>query len=346
MRYFPVFVDLAGAKAVVVGGGEEALRKIRLLLKTRVAIVLVAAELPAELHNNPNVTLETTPYSAAMLGGASLVFSADEHLNAVVSADAKARNIPVNAVDDAALSTFIVPSIVDRDPVVVAIGTEGTAPVLGQMIRAKVDALLPQNLGKLAVKASGLRDWLATIVSVNAQRRAFWWSFFAGASGRDIDLADPVAFHLETQDLAHAHAGAPQGQVDFISVGTLDVELLTLKTQRLMMEADVIITDGRVHPAFLETARRDATRFVCELPAGDLLLARVNRGQRVVRLVGGDVHGLKLASQEQKTLKHHGKARIYFHAVGEPAPLPQPIAELVPFPVRDDIRDAILKAAS
>ena len=144
MRYFPIFVDLVDARVVVVGGSEEALRKIRLLLKTPARIEVIAPELHEELAAEPRVLWVAKSYDATLLDGATLVYSADAALNAQVSADAMARGIQVNAVDDAEISSFIVPSIVDRDPVVVAIGTEGTAPVLAQGIRQKIDGLLPE----------------------------------------------------------------------------------------------------------------------------------------------------------------------------------------------------------
>ncbi|NMD08654.1 MAG: siroheme synthase, partial [Phyllobacteriaceae bacterium] len=130
MRYFPVFIDLKDRRVVVVGGGEEATRKVRLLLKSQAKIEVIAQELHSELTSNPRIVWTAKNFEAAALDGAALVYSADKTLNALVSAAAQARGIPVNAVDEADISTFIVPSIVDRDPVVIAIGTEGTAPVL------------------------------------------------------------------------------------------------------------------------------------------------------------------------------------------------------------------------
>ncbi len=149
MRYFPIFVDLKGRRVVVVGGGEEATRKIRLLLKTEAVIEVIAAELHPELAANDRIRWAAKAFDAALLEGAALVYSADKDLNPTVSAAAQARGIPVNAVDEADISTFIVPSIVDRDPVVVAIGTEGTAPVLAQGIRARIDGMLPRASASL-----------------------------------------------------------------------------------------------------------------------------------------------------------------------------------------------------
>ena len=150
MRYFPIFVDLKDRKVIVVGGGEEALRKVRLLLKTKARILVVAPLLHDELAAEPRLEWLATQFSPKQLDGAALVYAAEPAINEVVSAEARARGIPVNVIDVAEISTFLTPSIVDRDPVVIAIGTEGTAPVLGQGIRARLDAELPQALGELA----------------------------------------------------------------------------------------------------------------------------------------------------------------------------------------------------
>jgi uroporphyrin-III C-methyltransferase/precorrin-2 dehydrogenase/sirohydrochlorin ferrochelatase len=180
MRYFPVFFDLEDRKVVVIGGGEEALRKVRLLLKTSAKIDVVAPVLHDELAAEPRVRWAGKAYEAGYLDGAALVYSADKELNERVSKDAQARGIPVNAVDAADISSFIVPSIVDRDPVVVAIGTEGTAPVLAQGIRMKIDALLPQDMGELARRAASLREHVAGRIPFANRRRSFWQEFFFG----------------------------------------------------------------------------------------------------------------------------------------------------------------------
>jgi uroporphyrin-III C-methyltransferase/precorrin-2 dehydrogenase/sirohydrochlorin ferrochelatase len=186
MRYFPLFLDLKDRRAVIVGGGEEALRKVRLLLKTEARIDVVAPvlhdELAAELAAG-RISWLGKVFSPGLLDDAAIVYSADPALHEAVSQAAQARGIPVNAVDDAALSTFVTPSIVDRDPVVVAIGTEGAAPMLGQGIRARIDAMLPQALGKLAETASSLRARVAQTVPQGRQRRSFWQRYFFGSLG-------------------------------------------------------------------------------------------------------------------------------------------------------------------
>ncbi len=316
MRYFPIFVDLQGRRVVVVGGGEEALRKVRLLLKTDAIIEVIAPQLHAELAESSRVHWVGTEFRPALLDGAALVCSADKALNAQVSAEAQARGIPVNAVDEADISTFIVPSIVDRDPVVVAIGTEGTAPVLGQSIRAKIDGLLPHSLGKVAARAQGLRERVANLVPAGNRRRAFWHDFFFGGPRAALELDDDVAFDLAFHDAVYAQSKPAQGRVSLVGAGPGDPELLTLKAHRKLQEADVIVYDRLVSPGVLELSRRDAVR----IPVGKtpfevspkqseinaILVREAGKGLHVVRLKGGDPYMFGRGGEEQAALEAAG----------------------------------------
>jgi uroporphyrin-III C-methyltransferase / precorrin-2 dehydrogenase / sirohydrochlorin ferrochelatase len=318
MRYFPIFVDLKDARVVVVGGGEEALRKVRLLLKTDARIDVIAAELHDELRANPRVNWLARVYSARLLDGATLVYSSHQDLNPQVSADAKARGIQINAVDQADISTFIVPSIVDRDPVVVAIGTEGTAPVLGQGIRAEIDARLPSELGALASRAAQLRGHVAEYVPHGNRRRAFWQKFFFGDVREAFFAKDKKQFATAFRDALTSESAAPVGSVSLVGAGPGDAELLTLKAQRKLHEADVIVYDRLVSPAVLEMARRDAVRIpVGKTPyvpspkqseINDILITEAKKGLRVVRLKGGDPYVFGRGGEEQAALEAQGIA--------------------------------------
>jgi uroporphyrin-III C-methyltransferase / precorrin-2 dehydrogenase / sirohydrochlorin ferrochelatase len=318
MRYFPVFVDLKGRKVTVVGGGEEALRKVRLLLKTEADIAIVAPDLHDELKSEKRVRWIAQDYKAALLDGSTLVYSAEKDLNAQVSADAQVRGIPVNAVDEAEISTFIVPSIVDRDPVVIAIGTEGTAPVLAQGIRSKIDALLPQKLGSLARAAATLRERVAKIVPAGNRRRSFWQEYFFGGPRDAFLCGDAASYELALGDAIYAEAKPAKGRVSIVGAGPGDPELLTLKAHRKIQEADVIVHDRLVSPAILEMARRDAVR----IPVGkkgyepspkqneinDILYREAAKGLHVVRLKGGDPYVFGRGGEEQASLTAKGIA--------------------------------------
>lgn len=340
MRYFPIFVDLKDRKVVVVGGGEEALRKVRLLLKTKARILVVAPLLHDELAAEPRVEWLATQFSPRQLDGAALVYAAEPAVNEAVSAEARGRGIPVNAIDVAEISTFLTPSIVDRDPVVIAIGTEGTAPVLGQGIRARLDAELPQALGELAAKANALRSRVAKEVPHGNRRRSFWAKFFFGRI-RDAVVAGDVEGYAHELSIALKDEAAPSlGRISIVGAGPGDPELLTLKAQRKLLEADVIVHDRNVSSSILELARRDAERFAVSTTQFDIstVLARqAQAGKHVVFLVSGDVdHG----SDEVSVLEQHGFAvDIVPGIVGE-------TARPFPFMSRDDIASEMLRAAS
>lgn len=340
MRYFPIFFDLDNRPVTVVGGTEEALRKIRLLLKTGAHINVIAPELHDELAAEPRVNWIARGYHAGLLEGAALVYSADAALNERVASDARALGIPVNAVDNPDISTFIVPSIVDRDPVVVAIGTEGTAPILGQGLRARIDAMLPQALGDLARAASGLRERVADALPPGNRRRSFWYRFFFG-DVRDAFIAgDSCNYLAGVEALFQSEAHPARGSVAFVSLGSEDPELLTIKAQRKLQEADIIVHDRAVPIAILEMARRDAVRNPVKGELYDgatgLLIAEASAGKRVVRLSMNEP-----SLEETVSVAAEG---IAFDAIPAVA-LPRP-ADIIAFPVREDIRDDILRAAS
>jgi len=303
MRYFPLFFDVQNARVVVVGGCEEALRKVRLLAKTEAKIEVIAPKLHAELAANPSVVWTAKVYAAKHIRGAAIVISADKELNAKVYADAKGLGIPVNAVDDAALSTFIIPAIVDRDPVVVAIGTEGAAPVLAQHIRARVDNLLPLTLGGFAKRAAALREIVAKRLAHGNPRRAFWSDYFFGSVAEASRDSDAVAYELALGDALFNHSHGVSRRISHLVVPAA-VDLLTLRDQRLLMEADYIVHDAATPSALLEMARRDAVR---------LLPHQID----MIENVSGNVLHIKVIKQNA-----------------------------APFPAREELSDAILRAAS
>ena len=340
MRYFPIFFDLEGRKAVVVGGGEEALRKVRLLLKTNARILVIAPLLHDELASEPRVEWLARRFVPDLLDGAALVYAADPELNNLVSVEAKARGIPVNVIDGAEISTFITPSIVDRDPVIVAIGTEGTAPVLGQGIRARIDAMLPNALGKLAEKANALRPRVANEVPQGSRRRSFWNRFFFG-SIRDAAIAGDEAGYAHELNIALVDEAKPSvGRVSLVGAGPGDPELLTLKAQRKLQEADVIVYDGQIGSGILELSRRDAARIVAgnsQFEINSILIREARGGKHVVLLVSGDVD---TGSDEQAALEDCGIAVEIVPGISTPA------AKVFPFMSREDITNEILRAAS
>ena len=323
MKYFPLFIDLEGRRVLVVGGGEAAAQKVRLLLKTEARVSVVAEALSGELRElgrAGRVDAQDRALQPSDFEDAALVFAASgsAEIDERVAAWATAREVPVNVVDKPDLSRFITPAIVDRDPVVIAIGTEGTAPVLAQGIKADLESNLPLGLGVLAAEAGRMRARVAETLPTGAPRRAFWREFFFGPI-RDAFLAG------ETRDFEHgvdraldsdSDREAPLGRVALVGAGPGDPELLTLKAQRLLREADVIVYDRLVGEKVLEFARRDAKRICVGKTPGQpspkqieinrTLTVEALKGQRVVRLKGGDPYVFGRGGEEQSALEALG----------------------------------------
>jgi len=321
MRYFPVFADLDGAHVLVAGGGEQAAQKVRLLRKSGARIAVVAEAVCDELAGlgeGGAIDLLRRPFRANDVRGRRLVYVAtgDRALDVAVSRAAEARGVPVNVVDAPELSTFITPAIVDRAPVTVAIGTEGAAPVLAREIRARIEAMLPANLGALAVRAQALRERAAAAVADPRARRRLWERLLQGPfrravlAGAETEAERILADELKVGTRQHA------GRVALIGCGPGDPDLLTLKALQRLQEADVLVIDRLVDPRILEYARRDAERiFVGKDPRGastpqaeiDRILVReAKAGKVVARLKGGDPFIFGRAAEEMAALQQAG----------------------------------------
>jgi|SRR5262245_9433206 len=316
MRYFPLFADLAGADVLVVGGGEAAARKVRLLRKTSARITVVAETVTEELRalaERGGIAILPRAFLPHDLHGQRLVYAAtgDGLCDSAVSRAAKARGIPVNVIDQPALSTFITPAIVDRDPVTVAIGTEGAAPVLARQIKTLLETLLPANLGMLARRARDLRQIVARAVIDPRRRRRFWERLLGGPFRRAVLCgAEDEAGRILATELAGQHGStqATPGRVTLIGCGPGDPDLLTLRAVQRLQEADVLVVDRLVDAKILEYARRDAERvFVGKTPRGPatsqaeinrLIVREARAGRAVARLKGGDPFIFGRAAEE------------------------------------------------
>jgi uroporphyrin-III C-methyltransferase/precorrin-2 dehydrogenase/sirohydrochlorin ferrochelatase len=323
LRYFPIFLDVDGRDVLVIGGGEKALQKMRLLTKTSARLKIVAAEVSEEiaaLGRAGTVTILQRNFTPADVEGAVMVFAAndDAELDQEVSAAARAAGVPVNVVDGPAHSTFITPAIVDRDPIVVAIGTEGTAPILAREIKAKIEAFLPVNFGRLARTAQGLRERVLEAVVDPTDRRRAWEALLQGRWRELVLAGDAVAAEREfAHQLGAAQSNAqPLGSVSLIGCGPGEPDLITLKAQQYLQSADVLVVDRLVNPGILEYARRDAVRIdVGKEPEGpsalqddinQILVREALKGQRVVRLKGGDAFVFGRAAEEMAAVRAAG----------------------------------------
>ena len=320
LNAFPVFMRVEGRAVVIAGGGDEALAKARLLGQSSATIRIVAQDPDAHLvewaaANGAELVRE--PWSAAHLDAAILAFAAtgEEADDAAVVADARRAGIPANAVDRPELYDFFTPALVNRAPVAVAIGTEGAGPVLAQLIRARIDRMLPPSLGRLATLAAAWRDRAESLLPKGAARRGFWRSFFTGAPARALHAGDEAAAQRAIADLLDA-GGRPAGHVALVGAGPGAEDLITLRAHRLMMEADVIVHDALVPEAVVALGRRDAERIAAGKRKGchaktqseinELLVELGRAGKRVVRLKSGDPLVFGRAGEEMAALRAAG----------------------------------------
>ncbi|WP_411974944.1 siroheme synthase CysG [Sulfitobacter faviae] len=303
MDHFPIFLATRGQKFLLSGGGEAALAKLRLLMKTEAALHVFAPDPAAEIvdwHAAGKLTLHRRPLGAADLPGARLFYAADEDdtLDAENAALAHAAGVLVNIVDNLHDSEFITPAIVDRDPVTVAIGTEGAAPVLARAIKADLEERLPVTLGPLARIGKGFRK-LADALPMGRARRDFWREYYFATGPRAMaEGKDTVRPALKTLLHTHLTRKAREGHVAFVGGGPGDPELLTLKARRALDEADVVIYDRLISPEILELARREALMIdvgkegfgpsTAQEHINALLVEHAQSGAQVVRLKSGD----------------------------------------------------------
>ncbi|MEM1264987.1 MAG: siroheme synthase CysG, partial [Pseudomonadota bacterium] len=323
MKSFPMFILTSGRRVVVLGGGEQAAQKTRLILKTDAEILLATPILDAELQGvvaQGRARHDPGPVTRDTFRGAALSFVATgcPGADAALHAVAKAAGALVNVVDRPDLCDAITPSIVDRDPVVVAIGTEGTAPVLGRAIKTDIEALLPPRLGGLAALAGRLRGAVAHRLPP-ATRRAFWAWVFKGAparlyaEGAEEDAAALIKTAIETRTVPE---GAGEGHIALVGAGPGARDLLTLRAVERLQEADIIYYDRLVDPEVLELARRDAERVYVGKAVGAsvwpqdrisaLIVAEARKGRRVVRLKSGDPSIFGRAGEELSAARAAG----------------------------------------
>ena len=317
---FPAFFKVSDRKVAIFGGGAEAAAKARLIANTSAAAILYAPDFEADAlaaaraHAIPRVEAEFDP---AQLDGAALVFAAtgNRALDREIVTAARARRIPANAVDQPDHCDFYTPALVNRAPVAVAIGTEGAGPVLAQMIRARIDAMLAPSLGGLARLAEDYRTAVEKVLPRGVVRRIFWHNFFEADVARDFARGDEAAARAAATRLIET-SGRAAGHIWLVGAGPGAEDLLTLRAQRVMMEADAIVHDALVPDEIVAMGRRDAERFPVGKRKGchsktqseiDALLVRLaSEGRRVVRLKSGDPLIFGRAAEELSALRAAG----------------------------------------
>jgi len=321
MNYLPIFIDIKQKSCLVVGGGDIALRKIKLLLKADAAVTCVSKECCdgiKQLVEDNKVVYIKKPFEEEDIASQVLIVSAtdDTALNIRVSELAKDANTPVNVVDSPDLCSFVMPSIVDRSPIVIAISSAGKAPVLARLIRAKLESTIPHAYGKLAELAGNFRDQVKAKFNNIEDRRYFWEKTFSGIVAEKVfsGKVDEAKADLQAQLDGSTDSGV--GEVYLVGGGPGDPDLLTFKALRLMQQADVILYDRLVSEGVMELVRRDAELIYVgkerdnhAVPQGDinqLLVDLAKQGRRVCRLKGGDPFIFGRGGEEIETLAENG----------------------------------------
>ena len=324
MRYFPAFFDLDGRRALIVGGGETAARKLRLLRKAKAWVTVVAPDAApeiSELAEAGEIAWIARAFEAGDVLGQDLVVSATglSDIDERVAKAARKAERPVNVVDRPDLSSFITPAIVDRDPIVIGISSGGSAPVLARRIRAQIESLLPAGIGRLADFAESFRGAVAATIAP-AGRKRFWERFFDGPVAEAVLKGDERGARERMLALVNSPAARAReaGIVHIVGAGPGDPDLLTFRAMRLIQDADVIFYDKLVGPEIVDYARRDAERVYVGKTKGNhsksqdeinaLMAEAAAAGKRVVRLKGGDPFVFGRGGEEADYLRALGHA--------------------------------------
>ncbi|MBV7483619.1 NAD(P)-dependent oxidoreductase [Bordetella sp. BOR01] len=296
MEFLPLFHSLQSRVVLLVGGGDVALRKARLLCSAGARLRVVAPRIHPELI--PLATeLHQRSYIGGDLDGVVLAVAATNKspLNATVSAQAQARGIPVNVVDSPSLCSAIFPAIVDRSPLMVAVSSGGHAPVLARLVRAKLESWLPARYGQLAGLARQFRSQVKTWLPSVQQRRIFWEDAFQGPIAEALLAGHPGLAHRLLEAKLAGAAPQPSGEVYWVGIGPGDPDLLTFRALRLMQQADAVISGPSIPATIVDLCRRDADRIAPRPPAtgkepccARQLIELARQGKRVLLLVPGD----------------------------------------------------------
>ncbi|HWU75837.1 MAG TPA: siroheme synthase CysG [Rhodanobacter sp.] len=321
MKLYPMFVSLAQRAVLVVGGGVVAERKVAALLAAQAQVTVNAVALTPRLQQwvrEGRVAHRADPFQESWLERVWLIVAAtsDREMNTMLASMGELRRIFVNVVDDAKLSSFHVPAVIDRAPLTIAISSGGEAPMLARLVRERLETLLDHSLGGLAALVGKLRKRIRARLPDMAARRGYYERLFSGPVATLLQQGRPdEARAAAEQELAAAPID-PVGSVVLVGAGPGDPGLLTLRALRALNEADVILHDRLVGAGVLELARRDAERIEVGKQAGNhhtsqdgihaLLLEHARAGKRVVRLKGGDPFVFGRGGEELEFLREHG----------------------------------------
>ncbi|WP_456447376.1 siroheme synthase CysG [Thiolapillus sp.] len=322
MDFLPVFLNVKSRPCAIIGGGDVAARKCRLLREAGAQVHVIAPELCPELQNladKGDILHHDQEYADSLLKEYALVIAAtdDPATNRVIAEAANRKNIPVNVVDNPDAGNFIMPSVIDRSPVVAAVSTGGASPVLARLIRARLESLIPAGYGRLGELTARYRDKVKSALSNPDDRRRFWDRILQGSVAERV-----FSGHMEEaeavleKELDSFSPSRGMGEVYLVGGGPGDPDLLTFRALRLMQQADVVVYDRLVAKPVLEMVRREAERIYVgkerdrhamrQEEINELLAKLAKEGKRVVRLKGGDPFIFGRGGEEIDTLAEQG----------------------------------------
>ena len=322
MDHLPIFINIREKPCIVIGGGDIALRKINLLLKAQAKVICLSPLFCKGIKNlskDGHITLINKSFDQTDIKDYSIIIAAtdDKSVNSLISSIAQVKKIPVNVVDSPELSSFIMPSIVDRSPLIIAVSSSGKAPVLSRIIRAKLETVIPSAYGILADIAGEYRQKVKDRFSTIKDRRAFWEAVFSGViaekvfSGRISEAKEDIQRQLDDS------VEMDLGEVYLVGAGPGDPDLLTFKALRLIQQADVVLYDRLVSKGVMELVRRDSEliyvgkkggsdKSTKQVDINDQLVELAKSGKRVCRLKGGDPFIFGRGGEEIESLSEHG----------------------------------------
>ena len=322
MEHLPIFIKIKQKPTLVVGGGDIALRKINLLLKAQAKVDCLSPLFCEDIKNlskDGHITLINKSFDQTDIKDYSMIIAAtdDKSVNSLISSIAQDKKIPVNVVDSPGLSSFIMPSIVDRYPLIIAVSSSGKAPVLSRIIRAKLETVIPSAYGTLAEIAGEYRQKVKERFLKIKDRRAFWEATFSGViaekvfSGRISEAKEDIQRQLDES------VEMDLGEVYLVGAGPGDPDLLTFKALRLIQQADVVLYDRLVSKGVMELVRRDSqliyvgkkggnNKSTKQVDINDQLVELAKSGKRVCRLKGGDPFIFGRGGEEIESLSEYG----------------------------------------
>lgn len=319
MDYFPVFLDGSTIKATIIGGGDVAARKIELLLKTTQSITIISPELNAtveRLVNLHELTWHKRKLVVEDIENTNLVISAtnDPKVNEQVSEIAKQKNILVNIVDQPELCTYITPAIIDRSPMIVAISSSGSSPVLVRMLREQIEKTLPDQYGRLADFCYKFREHVKARVKGVRNRRVFWERILRSAIGDDILQGKHARAEQQLIVNLKKEVLPPQGDIVFIHTGEGNPDHLTLLAHRELQFSDAVFYDKSVNEELLEYVRRDAEKYPQDISSTISLnyqhaIELAEQGFKVIYLLSGNE-----SLPQNQALNHSSIGKKYLHS--------------------------------